>query len=100
MSATTEAPYTSVSELEAAEANGYAVVVIMQRVTPSTGEATTFARTTGPFVYKESAHSKASRLRRQFREAIAREAVGAAPGSPQTFLISVSVEPLWKELNP
>ncbi len=91
-STTTGRMYDSWEELVADEANGFAVVSILQRVSAK-GKTQTFARTTGPFRTQEQAKREAAKLRRQWKKLI--EAVSPAT----TELLAVTVEPLWSKLD-
>ncbi|MGW0881333.1 hypothetical protein [Streptomyces sp. NPDC002671] len=91
---TTRQTYPSWEKLLAAEASGFAVVILMRQSKPKTGKTRTFTRTVGPFADQKKARSKAAALRRRFARAIEE-----SPGT-DIELISVRVEPLWNDLVP
>lgn len=90
-SRTTGRDYPSWDDLLDTEANGFSVVVLM-RTQGSNSGSTTFVRTIGPFTTHREARSKAPAIRRHFR--------CAAKDHPYTDILSVQIEPLWKELRP
>jgi hypothetical protein len=87
----TDTTYPSRDALIDAEANGFAVVIIMQRVHPNTDRITTFVRMTGPFTNRDSARTKAASLRRQ-RKRIEHMPEGISR-------LKVAVEPLWSDFR-
>lgn len=91
-SSTTDQSYPSWDDLLAVEANGFAVVVIMRTSNHRKGKPRIFTRATGPFADRQTARTEAARKRRQF--ARVRE------DYPGTELVTISVEPLWKQLEP
>lgn len=85
--------YDSWEDLLEAEANGWAVVVMMRQTSRRSGRARYYSRTVGPFTDKRLAQNKASSLRARWR----RETRQSLPRNNRE-LLSVNVEPLWKEL--
>ena len=90
MSEETGKIYSSWDDMVDAESGGFAVVVIMRRLTHKR-DWKYFARTIGPFETKPEAKRRAARIRKQWRK-IGRNQCG-------THLVAVRVEPLWYELN-
>lgn len=87
----TETMYDSYAALVAAEANGWTVIVNMRTESPNGKEARTFAHGVGPFPDKKTAVRNQARLRRRFRRGLEKV--------PDTEVVAVTVEPLWKELG-
>lgn len=83
--------YDSYTDLVAAEANGFAVAVMLSRYNPTNGRRTYFVRTGGPYADKVEAGNAARRIRGQVKTAIRND--------PHLRLHGIHVEPLWKDLN-
>lgn len=81
--------YPSWEDLLAAEANGFAVVSILE-TTSQKGRTRTFVRTVGPFADRKKAQNKAAALRRRWKKLLA--------DRQDPVLLRVVVEPLWDEL--
>lgn len=86
----TDRGYDSRAELVAHEANGHTVIAILQHISARSGSVRAYARVTGPFADRAEAERAARRLRRNWRADLADD--------PSTRLISVRVEPLWRQL--
>lgn len=77
--------YDTWDDLLAAEANGFAVAIILRR--PDFDN--TFVRLVGPFNTRREARNKAAVMRKRVREW----------STPAVVLVGVHVEPLWKDLR-
>lgn len=91
-SPTTGTTYDSCEELLAEEANGYSVVSILSRTATGSRKIQTYARVLGPFDTKLAAQKDAARLRRRWKLALV--------DHPYITLVSISIEPIYKELYP
>lgn len=85
--------YDSWDDLVDVKASGYSVVSILQHTNADTGRIASFARVVGPFSDKAEARKKAASLRRQWRRLL------VADNETHVMLLSVSVEPIWSELD-
>jgi hypothetical protein len=85
--------YDSWDDLVDAEANGWAVVVMMRETSLRSGRDRYYSRAVGPFADKRLALNKASSLRARWRRETHQNLL---PDNRE--LLSVNVEPLWKEL--
>jgi hypothetical protein len=83
-SETTKTHYESFDKLLEEESNGWVVVCILKH------NNKVFARVVGPFPEKRLALNKSNVLRRRFKK--------EAPEHPNTELLTVSLEPAWKDL--
>lgn len=83
--------YDTWDDLVAAEAAGYAVVVMMQRPSQRSGRTQSYSRVTGPFPDKRKAMNKAVAVRKEFKRWVHRD--------PQVRLLGVSVQPIWTDLS-
>jgi hypothetical protein len=85
--------YDSWDDLVAAEANGWAVVIMMRETSLKSGRARYYSRAVGPFAVKRLAQNKASSLRARWRRETRERLL---PSNRE--LLSVNVEPLWNEI--
>lgn len=85
--------YESWDDLVNAEANGWTVIVMLRETSLRSGRHRYYSRAVGPFAAKRLALNKASSLRARWRR---EKRQNLLPDNRE--LLSVNVEPLWKEL--
>lgn len=87
----TNRTYESWDDLVTAEANGYSVVVMMQRTSAKSGRTQHYSRVFGPFPDRKAARNRAAAARRRWKHAQDRY--------PDAQLLGVSVECIWADLR-
>jgi hypothetical protein len=87
----TDITYDSWDDLVAAEANGYSVLVMMQRTSATSSRTQSYARVIGPFSDKQKARIRAAAVRRAWRR--------SSSDNPEVVLLGVSVEPIWSDVR-